>query len=445
MEIVKKKIEELKTNEYNPNVMSKNKFKSLKESIKLFGFVLPILIDTNNIIIDGEHRWRACKQLDIPEIDCVIYSGKADIDKYRELITISMNNIRGENEENKFIDVLNDIVSKINYKDIIAFSGYEKNYLDEIISDNNMDALKTDIDDDSDTVPDKAEKITKKGDLWELGRHKLLCGDCTIKENIKILMVDDKAQLLFTSPPYTDMRTYEKGQDLSTDNLIKFIKNFSSYVDFQIINLGIKRENNEIVEYWNRYIEEFKNNGYKFSSWNIWDRGIAKTLGQKTAMFGIEHEWIFVFCRTKKEIKETVINKNAGNKDSGGQREKDGEMGERNHYVEKEHRRLGTIQRINVENVNITNHPAVFPVKLPQEYIDAMTDKDDIVIDCFIGSGSSLIACEKTGRVCYGMEIDPQYCDIIVQRYKDYCINNQILPSIKLNGKKFNIEITKGE
>ena len=178
------------------------------------------------------------------------------------------------------------------------------------------------------------------------------------------------------------------------------------------------------MEYWNEYIKKARDCGYKFVSWNVWNRsGSGGSVGAITALFPIEHEFIFIFCKEvhKDDINKTKINKHAGQHRSGGDRQKDGSLIHKNRKINP-NRRLGTVQTIDFErNIEYKQlHPAVFPIQLPAEFISAILNEDMICIDPFLGAGTTLIACEQLNRICYGMELDLIYCDVIIQRWEKF-------------------------
>jgi len=136
MQIVKRKVSEITANDYNPNFMPEEKYEALKESIRLFDYLQPILIDKDNNIIDGYHRWTACEEVGKKEIQCVVFTGKKeDLIEYKKLLTISMNNIRGENDFDKFQAVLKDIADNIDTESISKLTGIETNYIESITTD----------------------------------------------------------------------------------------------------------------------------------------------------------------------------------------------------------------------------------------------------------------------------------------------------------------------
>lgn len=279
-----------------------------------------------------------------------------------------------------------------------------------------------------DEVPEPpVDPITKPGDLWLLNNHRLLCGDSTKAEDVKRLMDGKKSPLLVTSPPYSDAREYG-GNDLNTKKLAEFILAWSEHAEILAVNLGVIRKDNEIVEYWDDYIEAAKLCGLKMLSWNVWDRAQPWSMAQNTAMFPLEHEFIFVFGERRVSLNLTVKNKTPGTRKGITNRQKDGSLKKAEQKQVRAYRPLGSIFRSPPHIGKNIGHPAMYPVSLPAAYIEAATSEGDIVSDSFLGSGTTLIAAEQLGRKCYGMEISPAYCDVIVKRWET------------LTGKKASLE-----
>jgi len=271
---------------------------------------------------------------------------------------------------------------------------------------------------------DKAAELQKQwgtslGQIWQLGKHRLACGDCTDKATVERLMQGERAELCFTSPPYADQRAYQGDSDLSPEHLSLFISSSVDAIDLYAINLGIKREGGAIVEYWDSYIQTAKGAGLLLLSWNVWSRhGFGGSIGNMTAMFPIEHEWILVFGQKATDINRTVKNKSAGKSFQGTTRDFDGDMGDPRFSAVNEFGKLGSVFVSDVERGE-KDHPAMFPIELPSEYIKACTNTNHIVYEPFAGSGTTLIACEQLNRQCRAVEISPAYCAVILQRYKD--------------------------
>ena len=266
-----------------------------------------------------------------------------------------------------------------------------------------------------------------RGEIWQLGQHKLMCGDCTNPEDISKLMQGHQAKILFTSPPYSDIRTY-KGHDVAPEHIAAFIPNVKNFCNILCVNLGIKRKDYEVMTYWDTYIETAKNCGLKLLSWNVWDKLNPGNISQQTAMFPIRHEFIFVFGKAPCKLNLTIPKH--GRRDSRPYRrirDADGNISitTANPHADEDYKQLETVIACNPEKTRPVWGVAQMPLKLPFEYINALTCKGDIVIDCFGGSGTTLIACEGTGRTCYMMEISEEYCDTIIKRWES------ILPMLK--------------
>lgn len=283
---------------------------------------------------------------------------------------------------------------------------------------------------DAEPQIDKAKELNEKwqvktGDLFAIGNHRLLCGDCTLQADVDRLMNNETSELLFTSPPYADMRTYD-GCDCSIEKLVKFIPAFYPHCNYQVVNLGLKRKDNEIVQYWDDYIKSAKDCGYKFLSWNVWDRGQAGGISTATAMFMITHEWMFVFGKDNKKLNRHIPNQTEKYAKRHGANWKDGHL----HTVREsddilynkkstayEYHQLHSCVQITAEKSDARKwHTALFPVTLPTEYIKAMTDENDIVAEPFCGSGTTMVASENLKRRCFGMEISENYCAVILER-----------------------------
>jgi DNA modification methylase len=398
-------IQEIRNNENNPRIIKDYKFKQLVKSIKEFPEMLklrPIVVNSEMIVLGGNMRLKACKEAGLKEVWIL----KAD-----ELT---------EEQQREFI-----------VKDNVGFGEWDWDVLanewnNQQLEDWGLDLLpfeEEDVleaeEDDFDTTPPEIAK-TVLGDLYEIGEHRLLCGDSTDSDQVAKLMNGENAELLFTSPPYSDMREYNGSKDLSVSNIVEFITSFYQYCEYQVINLGIQRKEGEIFEYWNNYINKAKDNGYKFLSWNIWNRENAGfSIANITSMFATQHEWIFVFGKKVKKLNLTIENKEAGNtRNEVANRQKDGSVKSKKAPIIRDKRQLGTINTINPQLARDENikHPAMFPVELPSEYIKAMSNEKDIIVEPFTGSGTTMVASHQLKRKCYGMELDPKYCDVIVKR-----------------------------
>lgn len=291
-------IEELKLSDITPYEKNPRKndeaVKYVAESIKQFGFKVPIVIDKNNVIVCGHTRYKAAKKLKLKKVPCVMADDLTDeqIKAYR-----LADNKTGEFAEWD-LDLLNIELDGLNFTDIdMSDFGFDLDFEEdeepkEVVEDNFEEEL-------------PKEPKAKLGDIYQLGNHRLMCGSSTNENDVMKLLNGGKARILFTSPPYSDMREYEGGKDLEVSNISNFISTYRKYTDYQCVNLGIQRKNNEIYPYWDEYISKAKECGYKFLSWNVWDKKMCGSIGQQSAFIPIRHEWIFVFGTEVYEINKT--------------------------------------------------------------------------------------------------------------------------------------------
>jgi len=409
-----KKISELTPAPYNPRESTEKQESQLKQSLKKFGVVEPIIYNKQTgYIVGGHFRVRELQKLGYTEIECVIVDLSEEDEKE---LNIRLNANTGQWD-------WDELANNFELEDLNDWGLEVPNMKHEL-----------EAEDDDFAIPEGGiETDIVLGDLFEIGEHRLLCGDSTDSDAVARLMNGEKAELLFTSPPYSDMREYNGEKDLSVNNLAEFIPTWMPFVEYQVINLGIQRKDHEIIPYWNEYIEKANNCGKKLLSWNIWVKPNASSLGQQTAMFPINIEFIFVFGNKAKELNRTIPCEQAGKEYTRQQRGKDGNIQKGDKHKRNDFKKLHTALFTNQETKPFGDHPAPFPIDLPVEYIKAMTDEKDIVVESFLGSGTTMVASHQLKRKCYGMELDPKYCQMIIDRMK------KLDPTIKI--KKNGVEI----
>lgn len=263
-------------------------------------------------------------------------------------------------------------------------------------------------DKDADEVPEVKESICKPGDLWLLGNHRLLCGDATKKDDVERLMNGENVDMTFTSPPYNlgknaklrgyngngdDSAYLEKSDHKTADEYLEFLINFTDLClivsESSFINIQILAGNKFVLpKYWNR----FQSNLIDLL---VWDKEHA---APQMAARVLNSVWEFIFVFSKTDYPSRAF-------------------------------KIGTDFRGTVDNIYRLNpvgkkdpiakdHGATFPVQFPEHFIKLFSEKS--VYEPFCGSGSTLIACEKTNRKCFGMEIDPHYCDVIIARWEKF-------------------------
>ena len=254
---------------------------------------------------------------------------------------------------------------------------------------------------DPDAVPEvKEDPITKRGDVWLLGDHRIMCGDSTMIDDVEKLMNGEKVDMVFTDPPY--------GMNLDTDYSkmgkagIKHKPVLGDNDDFskELINTIFYFENAKEIFVWGAdYFAELIQNRNE-GSWIVWDKCTEKDINTDwSGKFGSEFE----LCWSKEKKQRVIIRKLTA---------------------------TGYFARGDEKKV----HPTQKPVKLAVEFFDRW-GKNYNCADLFLGSGSTLIACEKTNRKCYGMELDEKYVDVIIRRWQDYTKKDAILES---SGETYN-------
>jgi DNA modification methylase len=261
---------------------------------------------------------------------------------------------------------------------------------------------------DPDAVPENVKTRCKAGDLWQLGEHRLLCGDSTKKEDVTRLMAGEKADITFTSPPYnagkseslsgnthTKGNKYIGGHNDDMDggswlSLIQISLEMSRKVSsFQFYNLQ-QLAGNKI-----ELIDLLYANRKYFADVAIWDKQNTAPAMAENVM-NSQFEYVFIFSCEKSPNRAIRTGNFRGNVS--------------NVYS-------GNPQR---NNEFSDTHAATFPVDFPEHFISKFANIEKTVYEPFCGSGTTIIACEKTNRKCYGMEIDPHYCDVIIKRWEDF-------------------------
>jgi len=391
----------------NSKVHSDDQIKKVKESIETYGFISPIVVDKNNTIILGHCRYLSLKLIDpdqeIEVLDCSYLEQKA-VDKLRILENRLVSN---EWNTDNLLNEIENIYDGFDDLDIIIEElGFTKEELDKLIPLPNTEG--------DDEIPEVITPVTKIGDLWNLGKHRLLCGDSTIKEDVNKLMNGIKSDMVFSDPPYLMGFTGNVHADGSKSFNAKHgkIKNDKMSREdgdnflYKIFDM-IKQHNTGAyyvcfyrlgIDYITRALEA---HGLTYKAMIIWDKG-NHTLSNSDYMSKYECIWY-------------------------GWIDKHFFAGDRSNFD------IWDIART-PKNVH---HPTTKPLALMEKAILNSSMNNSIVLDLFLGSGSTLIACEKTNRICYGMELDEHYCDVIRDRYIKWCTDNNKTAEVKLNGKKW--------
>ena len=385
MNITYYKPSELIAAEYNPRQLTRDQHKELTDSIVRFGLVDPLIVNIHkerkNILVGGHQRLKIAQELNIKEIPCVEVELNPDQEKE---LNIRLNKNSGEWDYDALANNF-DVENLTEW----GFTDDELQFYD----DEPEQGL---IDDDE--IPEVEEAITKSGDIWLLGEHRVLCGDATKKEDVDILMEGQKADMVFTDPPYALFGNSTGVTGITDDKMVRpFFRDV-----FNVCRNYTKLYSHIYVccDWHSAFSLEGVAREQKLTPKNlcIWDKGD----GGVGAMYQQCYEMVWFFANSP------IFNKTTGGKKIGnGERTVNGKP---------------NIWRFNRANKN-RKHTAQKPVEMMESAINNSSDIGGTCIDPFLGSGSTLIACEKTNRKCYGMEIDPHYCDVIVKRWEEFTGN----------------------
>ena len=353
------------------------------KSIKEFGMNQPIVVDKEGVIIVGHGRYEALKQLGWSEKEIMKHVKVADLTEEQAKAYRLADNKLNESEWDMglAIEELKGLSDEM-----FDLTGFDKDLLIE-------------PDEKDDVIPENVEPVAKLGDIWQLGRHRVMCGDSTQPEAVLRLMEGKKADMVFTDPPYNvaySSRGKNKalGQiendEMSVDSFNTFLCSFAKAFDDSLKgDCPIYLCHRDTAENAVPFYQVYNNVGWKRSSSIIWEKNTA---GMGWQHYRSQHEVISYGWKGKKP-----------------------------YFIDDRGRT--TIWKLKRDATATYKHPTQKPVEVSEMAIINSSKQDDIVCDPFLGSGSTLIACEKTNRICYGMELDPKYVDVIIKRYEDYTGN----------------------
>ena len=384
MNIIQMKVKDLKPYEKNAKKHDKTQIANVAESIKRFGFAQPLVVDKDNVLIIGHCRLLAAKQLKLREVPVVRMDDLTE-EQVKQLRLLD-NKL---NESDWDIELLQAEVGELD------FDGFDLDWGFKELEDFAV------IEDEAPEPDMENPPISKLGDIWQLGRHRLMCGDST-SDDVAKLMEDQKADLLVTDPPYNV--DYEgKTKDalkIQNDNMSDI--NFRQFLIDAFTNASNVMKSGASLYVWyvdseaTNFINAIKNAGLKYYQNLIW----------------VKNSMVLGHLDYQKQHEPCLY----GWKDGAG------------HKWNADRRQTTILEFDRPTKSDL--HPTMKPVNLISYQVRNSSEQDDIVLDLFGGSGSTLMACEQLNRTCYMMEYDPRYADVIVKRWENFTHKKAVL----LNG-----------
>lgn len=263
------------------------------------------------------------------------------------------------------------------------------------------------------------------GDLWQLGEHRLLCGDATKSEDVARLMQGERFVLAVTSPPYDQQRTYNlDGFDWHSMMCNAFdVMTANGRDDCHIIvNLGLTHRNRQVNMYWLPWLMHCASVGWPLFGWYIWDKGNGLP-GDWNGRLATAHEFLFDFNKQCSYPRKWIKTTGHIGGTKSALRDRDGQIRLSNSLDKygqpfKIPDSVVRLHRAHTTGKIEASHPAVFPVSLPEFAMKTWSDEGDVVYEPFCGSGTTILAAENLGRRCYAIDISPEYCDVALTRYE---------------------------
>lgn len=391
MEIKELPLKDLKPAVYNPRKKLKKgdkEYEKIKQSLLKFGYVDPIIVNEDLTVIGGHQRLTVLKDLDYETAKCVI----VDLPKEDEkALNIALNKITGQWDEALLADLLLDLQESDFNLDL---TGFEPPEIDDILSNVHDKELSEDEFDVEEEL--KKPTVSRHGDIWQLGKHRVICGDSTKAETYKQLLDDRKANLVVTDPPY-NVDVEETAGKILNDNMsdgdfYQFLLSMFTQVENHMetdASIYVFHADTEGLN----FRKAFKDAGFYLSGCCIWKKN-SLVLGRSPYQW--QHEPCLYGWKKK---------------------------GKHQWFSDRKQTTIWEYDRPKSSK----DHPTMKPIQLMAYPIQNSSMRGTIVLDPFLGSGSTLIAADQTGRVCYGIELDEKFVDVIVKRYIEVTGDTEVI------------------
>lgn len=381
MEIKELPLKELKPAAYNPRKKLKKgdkEYEKIKQSLLKFGYVDPIIVNEDLTVIGGHQRLTVLKDLDYETAKCVIVKLSKEDEK---ALNIALNKITGQWDDALLADLLLDLQESDFNLDL---TGFEPPEIDNILSNVHDKELSEDEFDVEEEL--KKPTVSRHGDIWQLGKHRVICGDSTKSETYDQLLGDKKANLVVTDPPY-NVDVEETAGKILNDNMSD--RDFYQFLLSMFTQVENHMEDDASIYVFHadteglNFRKAFKEAGFYLSGCCIWKKN-SLVLGRSPYQW--QHEPCLYGWKKK---------------------------GKHQWFSDRKQTTIWEYDRPKSSK----DHPTMKPIQLMAYPIQNSSMRGTIVLDPFLGSGSTLIAADQTGRVCYGIELDEKFVDVIVKRY----------------------------
>lgn len=409
----------------NPRTHSDAQVAQIAASIVEFGWTNPILVTGDGTVVAGHGRVAAARMLGIDTVPVLRLDHLSEAQLRAYIIADNQLALNAGWDEELLATELHALNASGFDLDLLGFDDAELDRLMAPLEDE--DGAPAGEDEDGDGADDAPEPprdpVSRPGDLWQLGRHRLLCGDSTDPAAVSRLMAGHLAALCFTSPPYGQQREYTTGGIGDWDALMRgvFTHLPMAPAGQVLVNLGLVHRDGEWQPYWDAWVAWMREAGWRRFGLYTWDQGPGLP-GDWGGRLAPSFELVFHFNRQTRKPNKIVPCKWAGHYTSPtGLRQPDGSITDWTHAdrptqdfrIPDNVIRIGRHKARGIE----VEHPAVFPVALPEFIITAYSDEGDLVYEPFSGSGTTIVAGERTGRPVRAIELAPAYADVAVRRW----------------------------
>jgi DNA modification methylase len=404
-------IASLKVNHQNPRVHSDKQIRQLALSIETFGPLVPVLVDANSQVIAGHGRLLAAQMVGLSEFPtiCIDHLTEAQAKAF----AIADNKLT-ENAtwDEALLGQQLKALAEVELDFSLEATGFEMSEIDVLIE--GLEPANEDDSDAANSIPDQAgPRVTNSGDLWVLGKHRVMCGNALDPEAYSRVLDKRRGDLIFTDPPYNvpiDGHASGLGKKRHANfAMASGEMTDSEFTDFlssvcKLLALHSRHGSIHFICMDWRHMEEILTAGKEaydeFKQLCVW----AKSNAGMGSMYRSQHELVFVFKNGRESHRNNI------------------QLGQFGRYRTNiwHYPGANSFSRSTEEGNLLELHPTVKPVALVADAIMDCSARGDVVLDPFLGSGTTVIAAERTGRICYGIELDPAYVDVIVRRWQRF-------------------------